>query len=291
MEWIRLLQIVVASPSDVQDERDALVAAVQELNRIYVKERRLYLNVLRWEDNAYAGFHADGPQGLIDAILRIPQCDVFIGIFWKRFGTPTRDGTTGTRHEFESAYNAWKAKGTPHIALYFSQKEYLPRTLEENKQQAEVLSFKANIPPEGLWWEYRDKDHFKEVIFRHLATFLPEKSLVPPEDPQMVQVGETPFPEELAEAGRFYKDEQIKEMLKNNPKEVREIRVFVKFNIPFKKKPQVTVSLQKIDAGDRIIRLSTSVEEIRLDGFTLRFATWLDSKVYSAVTSWVAVGE
>jgi hypothetical protein len=37
--WVWLLQIVVASPSDVQDERDALVAAVQELNRIYGKER------------------------------------------------------------------------------------------------------------------------------------------------------------------------------------------------------------------------------------------------------------
>jgi hypothetical protein len=134
-------------------------------------------------------------------------------------------------------------------------------------------------------------DSFKEVVFRHLATFLLEKSLVPSEDPQMVQVGETPFPEELEEAHKFYKDEQIKETLKNNPNGDREIRVFVKFDIPFKKKPKVTVSLQKIDVGDRIIRLSTSVEEIQVDGFTLRFATWLDSEVYSAVVSWVAVGE
>jgi hypothetical protein len=89
-ESVRLLRIVVASPGDVQAERDALPAVVQELNSGIARERGLRFDLTRWETDAYPGFHPEGLQGLIDPILRIEDCDVLIGIFWKRFGTPLR---------------------------------------------------------------------------------------------------------------------------------------------------------------------------------------------------------
>jgi hypothetical protein len=34
------------------------------------------------------------PQGLIDERMQIGDADIAIGIFWKRFGTPTGDAIT-----------------------------------------------------------------------------------------------------------------------------------------------------------------------------------------------------
>ena len=68
---VRLLRIVVASPSDVQSERDAVSEVVDDLNRGTASERMLRIELSRWETDAYPGFHPEGPQGLIDKTLRI----------------------------------------------------------------------------------------------------------------------------------------------------------------------------------------------------------------------------
>ena len=86
---------------------------------------------------------------MIDPILNIDDCDILIGIFWKRFGTPIKeDGKTGTEHEFYNAYEAWKKNGRPQIMLYFNQKEYFPKTSGESEQQTAVLKFKESFPKE-----------------------------------------------------------------------------------------------------------------------------------------------
>jgi hypothetical protein len=53
-----------------------LLAVLEELNNGIARDRGLRLELARWETNAYPGFHPEGPQGLIDAILRIEDCDV-----------------------------------------------------------------------------------------------------------------------------------------------------------------------------------------------------------------------
>ena len=117
MEPVNLFRIVVASPSDVQAERDALPAVLEELNRGLAATQNLRLELGRWETDAYPGFHPHGPQGLIDPILRIEDCDVLLGIFWKRCGTPTTDAGSGTEHEFLRAYASWKQHGRPQIMV------------------------------------------------------------------------------------------------------------------------------------------------------------------------------
>jgi hypothetical protein len=68
MASIQILRIVVASPGDVQAERDALTTVVEELNRGIAPDRSLRLELRRWETDAYPGFHPEGPQSLIDPI-------------------------------------------------------------------------------------------------------------------------------------------------------------------------------------------------------------------------------
>lgn len=50
----------------------------RNLNRGIAAERGLRLEVYRWETDASPGFHADGPQGLIDSVICIEDCDVLM---------------------------------------------------------------------------------------------------------------------------------------------------------------------------------------------------------------------
>ena len=99
-DLVRILRVVVASPGDVKKERDLVPLVLEELNKSLGADRRIRLEAVRWETDAYPGFDRGGPQGLIDPILGIEHCDILVGIFWKRLGTSTPDGTTGAEHEF-----------------------------------------------------------------------------------------------------------------------------------------------------------------------------------------------
>ena len=79
--------MVVVSPGDVADERDAVKLVVDELNRRVAPSHGCQLSLWRWETDARPGLHLEGPQGLIDERMELEDSDLVVGIFWKRFGT------------------------------------------------------------------------------------------------------------------------------------------------------------------------------------------------------------
>ena len=192
MEQVHVLRIVVASPGDVQAERDALPAVLEELNRGIAAAHGLRLELGRWETDAYPGFHPQGPQGLIDPILRIEDCDVLLGIFWKRFGTPTTEAGSGTEHEFLRAYAAWQQHGRPQIMVYFNQKAATPKTKAETDQWGQVLEFQQRFPREGLWWPYRGKAQFEKLVRNHLTQYLRQRGHTAPAAPHTRPGHDTP---------------------------------------------------------------------------------------------------
>ena len=141
---------------------------MDEVNRWIASFFGLRLEVLRWETDAYPGFHLDGPRGFIDRVLRIEESDALIGIFWKRFGTPTKDGMTGAEHEIRRACEAWKRNNKPQVMVYFNQKPYTPTSKQETDQWGQVLEFKNSFPAEGLWWPYKGKTDFERLLRNHL---------------------------------------------------------------------------------------------------------------------------
>jgi HEAT repeat protein len=179
MDTKRALRIVVASPSDVQRERDVLPQVIEELNRGIAADRGLSLELLRWETDSYPGFHPEGPQGLIDSTLTIEKCDVLIGIFWKRFGTPTKDAESGTEHEILVAYETWKREFSPQIMVYFNQKPYRPKSQSEIQQSERVLAFRNQFPKEGLYWLYKGTAQFERLVRQHLTHFIRQRFQAP----------------------------------------------------------------------------------------------------------------
>jgi 3',5'-cyclic AMP phosphodiesterase CpdA len=172
MEPKLTLRVVVASPSDVKPERNLLSAVIEELNHGIAAERGLRLELSRWETDAYPGFHPEGAQGLIDSILRIEDCDILIGIFWKRFGTPVTDAESGTEHEFRRAYESWRMQRHPQIMFYFCERSYTPRSKEEVDQWGKVLHFKQTFPREGLSWTYKSRPEFERLVRIHLTKLI-----------------------------------------------------------------------------------------------------------------------
>src|SRR5262245_55213204 len=133
--------------------------------------------------DTYPGFHPEGPQGLIDSILHIEDCDVLLGIFWKRFGTPTTEAGSGTEHEFLRAYAAWKQHGCPQIMVYFNLRDPKLRSTAEHAQYGQVLQFQEHFPEEGLWWTYNGKAQFERLVRNHLTQFLRQRGHTAPAAP------------------------------------------------------------------------------------------------------------
>jgi hypothetical protein len=174
MTQFETFKIVVASPNDVQDERKRLEEVARDLNVCVAPDRGLDIKIIRWETDSYPGFHVNGPQGLIDPILDIRNCDLLVGVFWKKFGTHTMSGETGTEHEIRTAYESWKQKDRPGIMVYFREKPD-PRTQLELDQVGRILDFQKNFPREGLWWPYKNARHFEQLVRQHITKYIREK--------------------------------------------------------------------------------------------------------------------
>ena len=70
------LRVVLASPSDVKREREAFAKVVDQVNNDTARPAGFHLDLWRWETDARPGFNPKGPQGLIDKVLQIDQCDL-----------------------------------------------------------------------------------------------------------------------------------------------------------------------------------------------------------------------
>lgn len=110
----RVFQILIASPSDVQEERKILAEVIYEWNHVNSRDRRVVLLPLRWET------HSSPEMGLrAQAVINkqiVDHCDMAVGVFWTRVGTPTSEAESGTAEEVARVGDAGKP-----VMLYFSK--------------------------------------------------------------------------------------------------------------------------------------------------------------------------
>jgi hypothetical protein len=162
------LRVFVASPGDVAVEREALAKVVGELNVVLqtlVPEKGIHLDLLRWETHVYPAMGR--PQEVINN--QIQDYDIFIGIMWKKFGTPTGEAESGTEEELNIAFNNWSRFKRPHILFYFCQAPFPPpRTEAEAEQLVKVVRFREKLSKEGLLWEYDKSSSFADAVRAHL---------------------------------------------------------------------------------------------------------------------------
>jgi len=173
------IRVVVVSPGDVARERAVAQTVVDELNRGVAGDRGCRLSLWRWEIDARPGMHLEGPQGLIDELMELQDADVVVGVFWKRFGTPTGDADSGTEHELRRAWAAWQRQGRPEVMVYFCSRAYSAKTPDELVQWQRVLEFQQALPEQQLWWRYTTVAKFERLLREHLTTFVLARGAVP----------------------------------------------------------------------------------------------------------------
>ncbi len=158
----RYIKILVASPSDVAEERKMVVDVILDWNARH-DQSPIRLEAVLWEKYAAPENRGDG-KGAQSPINRhlVEGCYFAIGIFWTRIGTPTKAAPGGAVEEIEIMLEKKKP-----VMLYFSSAP-VPRNTIDHEQIAQVDKFKATMQIDGLVWNYGSPAELRSLLVSHL---------------------------------------------------------------------------------------------------------------------------
>jgi formylglycine-generating enzyme required for sulfatase activity len=170
MNTVQKIRLFLSSPSDVEPERAKVHAVAEQVNRMLGNSLGIILEVIDWKTHIAPDMGR--PQEVINK--QVDDYDIFMGILWKRFGTPTGKAESGTEEEFNIAYANWQKFKRPRILFYFSQVQHMPRSLPELDQFKKVLTFKSELQQKGLFRDYQTPEEFSDLLREHLVKVLQE---------------------------------------------------------------------------------------------------------------------
>jgi len=168
-----ILQVFVASPSDVADERAALEDVIRELNSTWSRTLGCRLDLVRWETHAVPGLGQDA-QAVVNR--SVPQdADIFIGMLWSRFGTSTHRAESGTREEFDIALARYRRdQSSVRIMFYFKDEPLAPSQMDPD-QLRQIQDFRSELGNLGaLYWKFNTLEEFQNLVRVHLSRVVQE---------------------------------------------------------------------------------------------------------------------
>lgn len=167
-EIISKYKIFLASPSDLSEERENINQVIAELNQTFGNQNNIVLELQKWETNSAPAISTNGVQSIINN--DIPEYDLFIGLLWMKFGTPTKEYGSGTEEEFNIAYEKFiKDSNSVQILLYF--KNSVPKSLTDinPEQLIKVREFKSSLGEKNvLYWEFNLKEELERLLRIHI---------------------------------------------------------------------------------------------------------------------------
>lgn len=162
----------ISSPGDVTAERKIAPRIISELNSVYVQATGHILWPLMWE--TMSGGLGEDPQAVINR--QTPDYDIFVGIVWSRFGTPTRRAGSGTEEEFDRAL-ALHVSGARNVDfMVFVKTADLPHGVD-GEQLKNVRAFIEKLQATGiLYHTFRDNSEFEGLLRQHMLQYLAAKT-------------------------------------------------------------------------------------------------------------------
>jgi len=188
----RHLRVFIGSPSDVPDERQAILEICHRLQYGPNLRGKAYIEPVSW----------DGPFGSVPMLAQVdPQaavlrglpkpseCDIAIFVLWSRYGTPLSssyrkpDGSpylSGTEWEYEDALAASLANGRPDILVYRkSEIPVMPINLDVEemrvrRQQYDLVQqfFSDLTATQSGYNTYDTLNKFVEMVAMHVEQLL-----------------------------------------------------------------------------------------------------------------------
>lgn len=156
----KVYRVLIATPSDVEEEREIITNAIQNWNDLYSFSKKVVLLPLKWETHT-APDYGKRPQEIINKAI-VDDCDILVGCFWTRIGSPTGKEESGTIEEIKRVSESGKP-----VMLYFSKKGKDPSTIDL-EQLRKLNEFKDSIKPNALIEEYSSSIDFRDKLSRQL---------------------------------------------------------------------------------------------------------------------------
>lgn len=193
----KTLRLFVAFPSDVSAESQRIGKVIDRL-KVLSDHLGIEFEILDWKKVIP---EMGRPEQVIIDQLKPASWDIFVGILWQRFGTPTgandkithQPYSSGTEEEFYLAYRLWQQYKRPQIIFYRCLRPIDPDKID-SKQIDDVNNFFKQFHTGGkhlgLYQSFRKTKEFEDLLFEHLKTILimyndtekkisiPEKSLI-----------------------------------------------------------------------------------------------------------------
>lgn len=174
-----VFNVLIASPSDVPKEREAIADCLRHWNALHSQETQKVLLPVMWESHS-APSMTGTPQSVINSQV-VKHCDMLIGAFWTRLGTPTGVEDSGTVEEIKEFLRLHKP-----VMLYYSEAD-IPRKQIDLKQLERLEKFKESIQDKGIQERYSSIEELRSKLFSQLTIVLRDMSVGPVVTPAVVK--------------------------------------------------------------------------------------------------------
>ena len=162
----RTVRILIASPSDVEEEREIAERIIHRLKIRCENGIQLVPEPMRWETDVPA-LMGRAPQEIVNEWL-VDESACAVCIFWKRIGTPTDNAEGGAVEELERMLQANKPVLLYLSAAPFSMAEVDRKQLNALEDWKEKLYEKRR----GLPKTYKDLHEFENLLRTDLENLL-----------------------------------------------------------------------------------------------------------------------
>ena len=154
-------RVLIASPSDMPEERQIATDVIVEWNALHAATEGVVLLPVRWETHAMPEM-TERPQDAINRQL-VAECDLMLGMFWTKLGTNTGIANSGTLEEIDQ----FVSSNRPAM-LYFSRRPIDPGTIDQ-EQHARLRQFQHETCQKALTSSFTSLDDLRRILFRDLT--------------------------------------------------------------------------------------------------------------------------
>jgi hypothetical protein len=178
---LKKVRVFVGSPTDMKPERECVSRVIARLNDTTARNLGMRLEFSDWSTLIRPAMAR--PEAVILDQLPVETWDIFIGLLWLRFGTPTGGADPsgapfagGTHEEFTLAYGSWEKTGKPNIMFYRCERvpeaidDIDPTQFQLIKQFFKAFSHDKRHP--GIYQTFRETEELGTKVDQHLSDLL-----------------------------------------------------------------------------------------------------------------------
>lgn len=159
-----VIQVMIASPGDVSEERDSIRKTIHGWNDLNAGKEKVVLLPVGWDTHSASDLSGRAQDQINGRLLH--NCDLLVGVFWTRLGTPTGEYASGTVEEIKEHVGAGKT-----AMVYFSTRPVVPGSYEEEQYRG-VLEFKKWCMQKGIITAFESIEDFSTKFRNGLQIIL-----------------------------------------------------------------------------------------------------------------------